>query len=158
VGGQRSERKKWIHLFEDVTAILFCVGLSSFDQTLREDNTTNRLLEALNLFNDTYTSPWFQSSAKILFLNKSDLFKAKLKTGKSISDIFPDFSGDSDFESSLEFIEEKFIVIQENSPMGIMKNIYCHVTNATDTENVKFVFQSVRDFVFKENIQRAGIF
>ena len=37
VGGQRSERKKWIHCFEDVTAILFFVALSAYDLGLRED-------------------------------------------------------------------------------------------------------------------------
>jgi GTPase SAR1 family protein len=38
VGGQRSERKKWIHCFEGVTAILFCVALSEYDLFLAEDN------------------------------------------------------------------------------------------------------------------------
>jgi hypothetical protein len=38
VGGQRSERKKWLHCFEDVTAILFCVALSEYDLVLIEDN------------------------------------------------------------------------------------------------------------------------
>ena len=37
VGGQRSERKKWIHCFEDVTAILFFVALSAYDLGLREE-------------------------------------------------------------------------------------------------------------------------
>lgn len=37
VGGQRSERKKWIHCFEGVTLIIFCVALSEYDQVLLED-------------------------------------------------------------------------------------------------------------------------
>jgi hypothetical protein len=37
VGGQRSERKKWIHCFESVTSIIFCTALSEYDQTLLEE-------------------------------------------------------------------------------------------------------------------------
>ena len=40
VGGQRSERKKWIHCFEDVTALLFLVAISGYDQVLVEDRDT----------------------------------------------------------------------------------------------------------------------
>ena len=39
VGGQRSERKKWIHCFENVTAIIFMVAISEYDQVLLEDET-----------------------------------------------------------------------------------------------------------------------
>lgn len=37
VGGQRSERKKWIHCFEDATSILFVANLNGYDQCLVED-------------------------------------------------------------------------------------------------------------------------
>ena len=37
VGGQRSERKKWIHCFEGVTAIIFIVAMSEYDLSLAED-------------------------------------------------------------------------------------------------------------------------
>ena len=50
VGGQRSERKKWIHCFESVTSIIFCTALSEYDQGLLEEKSQVRsLLAFLNL-------------------------------------------------------------------------------------------------------------
>ena len=37
VGGQRSERKKWIHVFDTVHVVLFLVSISGYDQVLVED-------------------------------------------------------------------------------------------------------------------------
>ena len=42
VGGQRNERKKWIHCFDNVTAVIFVAALSEYDQCLFEDASTNR--------------------------------------------------------------------------------------------------------------------
>ena len=56
VGGQQGERKKWIQVFDSVTAILFVVDCSSFDQTLREDPSKNRLLEALENFEQVWNN------------------------------------------------------------------------------------------------------
>ena len=43
VGGQRSERRKWIPCFENVTSIMFLVALSEYDQVLVEsDNEVNK--------------------------------------------------------------------------------------------------------------------
>lgn len=44
VGGQRSERKKWIHCFENVTSIIFCVALSEYDQVLLEESNQVSIL------------------------------------------------------------------------------------------------------------------
>jgi len=79
VGGQRSERKKWIHCFEDVTAVVFCVAMSEFDQTLYEDENVRRLDESVKLFDEICNSKWFSETSVILFLNKSDIFKEKIK-------------------------------------------------------------------------------
>lgn len=48
VGGQRSERKKWIHCFEGVQCLLFMVALSGYDQCLVEDQ--NAVSAQLSLF------------------------------------------------------------------------------------------------------------
>lgn len=44
VGGQRSERKKWIHCFEGVTCIIFIAALSAYDMVLVEDDEVVRLV------------------------------------------------------------------------------------------------------------------
>lgn len=53
VGGQRSERKKWIHCFENVTSIIFCVALSEYDQVLLEE--ANQVCGELLLFSRLLT-------------------------------------------------------------------------------------------------------
>ena len=45
VGGQRSERRKWIHCFENVTSIIFLVALSEYDQVLFESENEVKLLQ-----------------------------------------------------------------------------------------------------------------
>ena len=50
VGGQRSERRKWLHSFENVTSLIFLVALSEYDQKLLENENENRLKESRALF------------------------------------------------------------------------------------------------------------
>lgn len=92
VGGQRSERKKWIHCFENVTTILFLVAISEYDQLLFEDETVNRMQEALTLFDSICNSRWFVKTSIILFLNKIDRFKEKLPVSP-MQNYFPDYEG-----------------------------------------------------------------
>ncbi|OON23379.1 hypothetical protein X801_00713 [Opisthorchis viverrini] len=56
VSGQRGARKKWIQLFDNVTAILFLVDSSSFDQTLREDRNQNRMVDSLEVFEQAWNN------------------------------------------------------------------------------------------------------
>lgn len=60
VGGQKSERRKWIHCFQDVTSILFLVSLSGYDQCLVEDKDAvrnNNLLIFPGIFDTTHSEP-----------------------------------------------------------------------------------------------------
>jgi len=77
VGGQRNERRKWIHCFDKVTSIFFVAAISEFDQVLYEDEEENRLEEAIDVFSKYCNHPAFHQTAIILFLNKIDIFKEK---------------------------------------------------------------------------------
>lgn len=92
----------------------------------------------------------------ILFLNKKDLFEAKLKGGASLKAAFPDYKGDNSYKDASEFIREKFCDVCDpltNKP----KDIYPHFTCATDTDNVKVVFEAVKDFLLHQALNSSGI-
>jgi len=153
VGGQRSERKKWIHCFEDVTAIIFCVALSEYDQVLYEDESTNRMHESLRLFDSICNNKWFVNTSIILFLNKKDLFQEKIK--RSLLTIcFPEYTGPNEFDSAAEYIQAQFVAKNKSTA----KEIYCHLTCATDTQNVQFVFDAVTDVIITINLKGCGLY
>ena len=70
VGGQRSERNKWLSCFDNTNSVLFVVAISEYDQTLKEDETMNRMQDSLNLFGTITSSKWLIGKPVILFLNK----------------------------------------------------------------------------------------
>ncbi|GAB1201849.1 G protein alpha subunit [Aspergillus pseudonomiae] len=107
VGGQRSERKKWIHCFENVTSIIFCVALSEYDQVLLEESNQNRMMESLVLFDSVVNSRWFMRTSIILFLNKVDLFRQKLPRSP-LSNYFPDYSGGNDVNRAAKYLLWRF--------------------------------------------------
>ncbi|KTG36420.1 hypothetical protein cypCar_00008818 [Cyprinus carpio] len=95
VGGQRTERRKWISCFEDVRAVLFVVSLSGYDMTLVEDPSVNRLQESLKLFSSICNNIFFRSTSMILFMNKIDLFQEKiLHSGRHLRHYLPQFRGE----------------------------------------------------------------
>jgi len=153
VGGQRSERRKWIHCFENVTAVVFCVGLSEYDQVLLEDETQNRMKEALDLFNEICNSRWFEKTSIILFLNKKDLFEEKIKK-VDLKVCFPAYNGGCDYNKAVQYIENEFKKLNQRSDV---KQVYAHHTCATDTNNVKFVFDAIRDIILQGNLRDSGI-
>jgi GTPase SAR1 family protein len=155
VGGQRNERRKWIHCFDHVTAVCFVAALSEFDQVLYEDETQNRLDEAVDLFKQISNSKWFKQTEIILFLNKKDLFEMKLEK-KKFADYKSEYSGENKLEPCAEFCKELFLK-QRPFKEGVTKFIYSHVTTATDTKNVAFVFNAVVSMILDKNMKESGL-
>ncbi|XP_024426223.3 guanine nucleotide-binding protein G(t) subunit alpha-2 isoform X1 [Desmodus rotundus] len=154
VGGQRSERKKWIHCFEGVTCIIFCAALSAYDMVLVEDDEVNRMHESLHLFNSICNHKFFAATSIVLFLNKKDLFEEKIKK-VHLSLCFPEYDGNNSYEDAGNYIKSQFLDLNMRKDV---KEIYSHMTCATDTQNVKFVFDAVTDIIIKENLKDCGLF
>uniref|UniRef100_A0A8C2ZHH7 Guanine nucleotide-binding protein G(s) subunit alpha n=1 Tax=Cyclopterus lumpus TaxID=8103 RepID=A0A8C2ZHH7_CYCLU len=167
VGGQRDERRKWIQCFNDVTAIIFVVASSSYNMVIREDNQTNRLQEALNLFKNIWNNRWLRTISVILFLNKQDLLAEKVLAGKSkIEEYFPDFTRYTTPDDAIPepgedprvtrakyFIRDEFLRISTASGDG-RHYCYPHFTCAVDTENIRRVFHDCRDIIQRMHLRQ----
>ena len=138
VGGQRTERKKWIHSFENVNTLLFFASLSEFDQKLEEDPRVNRMHESLRLFKEVINSKWFTDVPISLMLNKRDIFAQKI-LHKDLRMAFPEYTGGHDYEAGLSFISERFLSTRNNES----RIIYVHVICATDTGCIEDIFASI---------------
>lgn len=155
VGGQRSERRKWIDCFDNVDAVIFVAALSEFDQALAEAKRTNRMVEALTTFRSVCNNRAFANTSIMLFLNKKDIFAEKIL----YSDIaaqrpFADYAGPpKDFDHGVLYFIQKFkdCLIDDE-----FNDSFIHVTCATDTNNMEFVLDSTRTIIMTDNLRRSG--
>lgn len=141
--------------------------------------------ESLHLFNSICNHRYFATTSIVLFLNKKDVFLEKIKKAH-LSMCFPDYDGEvtghrgewegeggrvsgggvlipfeyfhegpNTYEDAGNYIKVQFLDLNMRRDV---KEIYSHMTCATDTENVKFVFDAVTDIIIKENLKDCGLF
>jgi len=166
VGGQRNERRKWIHQFSVCSAVIFVASMAEYDQVLIEDQRTNRLLEALDLFSAVCHIKTFDGKPLILFLNKRDLFFEKLKK-VPLNSLFDSYvptltypveatvsekEAIKEFQQASEFLVDRFRKCDRSQS----RSIYCHVTCATDSENIKHVFLDLVDVIIRNFLMESG--
>ncbi len=152
---------------------MFIVAMDCYDLKLYEDENVNRMHESMQLFDEICNSKWFMNTALVLFLNKSDLFKEKIEK-VDLKVCFADYSGGCSFNNASVYLLSKFKSLNRTPA----KQVYTHLTCATDTvrmlmrpsvcvyctdkitalaqENVRFVFNSVRDVVLKGTLDESG--
>ncbi|XP_061553416.1 guanine nucleotide-binding protein subunit alpha-11-like [Phycodurus eques] len=149
VGGQRSERRKWIHCMDNVISIVFLAALNEYDSVMLENPAHNRMEESLALFETIVKYPWFSETSFILFLNKKDLLEEKVQHS-DVATYFPQYKGPrKDAKRAQVFFLELYKIPHK----GHRRPLFMHYTCATDTSNAKVVFNSVKDTIFREILE-----
>jgi guanine nucleotide-binding protein subunit alpha len=144
VGGQRSERRKWIHCFQDVTAIIFLVSLSGYDQCLAEDKDANQMQDAMTIWDTVTGNPFFKHTAFMLFLNKMDLFEEKVQT-VSIRGTFPDYDGpEKDAVAGSKYFQNRFVRLAQRTGSRD-RGLYPYTTTATNRQLLSAVMKVVEE-------------
>lgn len=166
VGGQRSERKKWLPLFDDAKVVLFVIDLTGYakksEESRMELHRFPKLFRdigtdafdmkvALKIFNEVAGASALANAVFLLFFNKVDLFK-ELLPQVNLQPCFSKFEGENDYDNTSKFICDKFIRAARPK-----KSVFPHFTTATNTENIKLVFRACMESVFKANSKATGL-
>ncbi|XP_007553239.1 guanine nucleotide-binding protein G(o) subunit alpha-like [Poecilia latipinna] len=109
--------------------------------------------ESLKLFDSICNNKWFNDTAIILFLNKKDLFENKI-IKSPLTICFPEYTGPDNYDDGIAYIKSQY----EGKNKSPNKEVYSHVTCATDTNNIQFVFDSVTDVIIGTNLRGCGLY
>lgn len=97
------------------------------------------------------TIGWFLRTSIILFLNKIDVFTAKIKR-RPLAEYFPEYTGGDDINKATKYILWRFTLANRAK-----LSIYPHLTQATDTSNIRLVFAAVKETIMQNSLRDSGI-
>eukprot|EP01126_Amoeba_proteus_P062050 TRINITY_DN8388_c0_g2_i10.p1 TRINITY_DN8388_c0_g2~~TRINITY_DN8388_c0_g2_i10.p1 ORF type:complete len:358 (-),score=61.38 TRINITY_DN8388_c0_g2_i10:52-1125(-) len=156
VGGQRSERRKWIQCFSKVDAIIYLVATNEYDTTLEESTGFNSMADSLQQFKVISELQLFSSIPFILFFNKFDLFASKISR-VPLESVFRDYKAfadenkGSDAEKGVAYFERNY---RDNFGGSVC---YTYTTCALDKDNCKKVFGTIQDVVIQNALATSGL-
>lgn len=157
VGGARGQRHSWVPYFDDANAIIFVAPVSAFDQYLEEDPRTNRIDDSLQLFTQICSNALLKNVHLVLFLNKTDLLKAKLDTGLKVRKYITSFGDRSnDYETVVQYFRAHFLQVHRRNNEN-RRVLYTHFTSVVDTKATQRIIGNVRDSIFRGYLQSAAL-
>ena len=152
----------------NVKAILFIASMSEYDQRLMEFRPKNRLEESVDIFNTIVNHRFFANMDFILFLNKADLLQEKVSKRRSnISQLFHEQWSESGrirrvtgekFDSDPFNVEDVrvfilYLFLSKMRNRSEQHSLIYHYTTAVDTDNIKRIFNSVKEIILRRNVQ-----
>jgi len=149
VGGQKSERRKWLSMFNGATMVIYVCALDAYTRVLEEDGKTNRLKDSIACLKDISSNKHLKSIPFQLFLNKEDIY-TDVWNKKKISEVFPECKAKTK-EEGIEWIGKEF----EKNFQG-QKFLKPLPTNVLDPDNAKKVWLVCRDIIMGSAIQKTG--
>ena len=153
LGGQRSERRRWLEALQAASAVIFVSSLCEFDQPLPEDAESTRFAETSSLFTELLENG-IQEKFIIVLLNKLDLFKAKMQSSHKdkFAAYFQDYSGPLEWEPCVAYIKRKF---EQLSSAHKCRSVSVHAIVAVETDSVMLMWTEIRTMIVGQAIGAA---
>mmetsp|Transcript_1173 Transcript_1173/g.1646 ORF Transcript_1173/g.1646 Transcript_1173/m.1646 type:complete len:185 (+) Transcript_1173:487-1041(+) len=115
----------------------------------------NKLVDALELFEQLVNLPELRHTSFVLFLNKIDVFKEKIRrTPLTVCPALKEYEGNErDLNAATRYIEGKFLEKNKDSK----REVFSHITCAIDQKNVRKIFEGVIETVIGNALTAGGL-
>ena len=146
---------KWIHMFDNIDAIIFTASLSCYNQSTDaygfDDKTP--MQRSLDLWQEVVNHKCFQDCVIVLILTKYDLFAESIKY-HSLKKCFDEYNGrDGDASDARDYIQRQF----EKAHYGEIRQVYCHSGSMIDANTVNRIWNDVCHMIVMRALQRNGM-
>lgn len=129
----------------------------------RVSNCSNRFATIGSFVKQAWFSFWTRkiSSLKsfVSLRSKSAFLNTQVWSSPFFSLDRADCLGLNTYEPSLHYIQEQFEQVDQRPKVnGHQRELYTHITCATDSATMQFVFDAISDMIIQTNLIHAGIF
>ncbi|KAI5478457.1 hypothetical protein MNV49_005098 [Pseudohyphozyma bogoriensis] len=156
VAGARGIKHSWAPYFDTAAAIIFISNVADYTVCDPRDPTANRFADALDLFEDIAKSKILINVTMIVFLNKVDVLRKKLKSGLyPVEQYLPRYKGGSKPMEVLQFMQSEFESRHDTDAR--QRPIYTYATQANDQKSIRFVLSAVGDILMRSTLSASGL-
>ncbi len=172
-----SERRKWVHGYKNVSAVLYFVSLPEFTQTCYEDEVTNRLTESVKVFEGIINHQGKAEALNLvnsyLIFTKPDLLVQAIKENNSeVQKILGEFAQDEGQTQPVKFFEaekekdeniehcrqivvKKFLSVVKDEQKRAELSQRCFVVNCLQLKDVQYAMTQILKDVCLGKIETA---
>jgi GTPase SAR1 family protein len=149
-GGQRNERRKWVHAYEGTTVLVYVVSLGDYCEVCFEDENVNRIVDSLKCLEEVANLECLADVPIVLLFNKKD-FVEKFRGGHfPLSSYFTDWSGTTE-DDAYEYFSKMF-----KSKIKGHGHIYSYVFDVTNVEECEDIFKQISCIIRSTNTNSCG--